>query len=80
MAFDGRTALSIIEKIGNTNGERQYYLTDAVAIVRDLSMEAVVIETSEDEVRGIDAERGSRKPSRSCRRGCARLRSMRASP
>ena len=45
MAFDGRRALSIIDKIGNANSKREYYLTDAVGIVRDLGWEAVVIET-----------------------------------
>src|SRR5216684_1131873 len=56
MAFDGRKALEIIEKIGNANRKREYYLSDAVAVVRDLGLEAVVIETSEDEVRGINTK------------------------
>jgi bifunctional UDP-N-acetylglucosamine pyrophosphorylase / glucosamine-1-phosphate N-acetyltransferase len=56
MAFDGRRALEIIEKIGNANSKGEYYLTDAVAIVRDLGLEAIVIETSEDEVRGINTK------------------------
>jgi bifunctional UDP-N-acetylglucosamine pyrophosphorylase/glucosamine-1-phosphate N-acetyltransferase len=56
MAFDGRKALGIIEKIGNANSKGEYYLTDAVGIVRDLGLEAVVIETSEDEVRGINTK------------------------
>ena len=56
MAFDGRRALSIIEKIGNANSKAEYYLTDAVTIVRDLGLEAVVIETGEDEVRGINTK------------------------
>jgi bifunctional UDP-N-acetylglucosamine pyrophosphorylase / glucosamine-1-phosphate N-acetyltransferase len=56
MAFDGRKALDIIEKIGNANSKREYYLSDAVAIVRELGLEAVVIETSEDEVRGINTK------------------------
>src|ERR1700733_9278827 len=56
MAFDGHKALSILEKIGNANSKGEYYLTDAVAIVRDLGLEAVVIETSEDEVRGINTK------------------------
>jgi bifunctional UDP-N-acetylglucosamine pyrophosphorylase/glucosamine-1-phosphate N-acetyltransferase len=56
MAFDGRKALSIIEKIGNENRKGEYYLTDAVAIIRDLGMEAVVIETGEEEVRGINTK------------------------
>jgi len=50
MAFDGR------DKIGNGNSKGEYYLTDAVSIVRDLGLEAVVIETSEDEVRGINTK------------------------
>src|SRR3982075_1200335 len=56
MAFDGRKALEIIDKIGNANNKGEYYLTDAVAIVRQLGLEAVVIETSEDEVRGINTK------------------------
>ncbi len=54
MAFDGSLALEIIEKIGNANSKSEYYLVDAVAIVRQMGLEAVVIETSEDEVRGIN--------------------------
>jgi bifunctional UDP-N-acetylglucosamine pyrophosphorylase/glucosamine-1-phosphate N-acetyltransferase len=56
MAFDGRKALEIIENIGSANSKGEYYLTDAVGIVRDLGLEAVVIETSEDEVRGINSK------------------------
>ncbi len=56
MAFDGRRALKVLEKIGNANRKGEYYLTDAVAVVRDLGLEAVVIETSEDEVRGINTK------------------------
>jgi bifunctional UDP-N-acetylglucosamine pyrophosphorylase/glucosamine-1-phosphate N-acetyltransferase len=56
MAFDGGRALQIIEKIGCANRKGEYYLTDAVSIVRELGLEAVVIETSEDEVRGINTK------------------------
>jgi bifunctional UDP-N-acetylglucosamine pyrophosphorylase/glucosamine-1-phosphate N-acetyltransferase len=56
MAFDGRRALEIIDRIGNANSKREYYLVDAVAIIRKLGLEAVVIETSEDEVRGINTK------------------------
>jgi bifunctional UDP-N-acetylglucosamine pyrophosphorylase/glucosamine-1-phosphate N-acetyltransferase len=56
MAFDGRRALEVIEKIGNANSKGEYYLGDAVAIVRDLGLEAVVVEASEDEVRGINTK------------------------
>jgi bifunctional UDP-N-acetylglucosamine pyrophosphorylase/glucosamine-1-phosphate N-acetyltransferase len=56
MAFDGRKALEVIEKIANGNAKGEYYLTDAVAIVRQQGLEAVVIETGEDEVRGINTK------------------------
>src|SRR3954464_1388871 len=56
MAFDGSRALEIIGKIGNANSKSEYYLVDAVTIVRQSGLEAVVIETSEDEVRGINTK------------------------
>ena len=56
MAFRGDKALAILDRIDNDNSKGEYYLTDAVAIVNDMGMEAVVIETSEDEVRGINTK------------------------
>jgi bifunctional UDP-N-acetylglucosamine pyrophosphorylase/glucosamine-1-phosphate N-acetyltransferase len=56
MAFAGKTALKILDKIGNGNSKGEYYLTDAVAIVRELGLRAAVIETDEDEVRGINTK------------------------
>jgi bifunctional UDP-N-acetylglucosamine pyrophosphorylase/glucosamine-1-phosphate N-acetyltransferase len=56
MAFDGRRALQILDRIGKANSKGEYYLVDAVAISRDMGWEAVVIETSEDEVRGINTK------------------------
>jgi bifunctional UDP-N-acetylglucosamine pyrophosphorylase / glucosamine-1-phosphate N-acetyltransferase len=54
MAFDGSKALAILDKIGNANSKDEYYLVDAVGIATNMGLEAVVIETSEDEVRGIN--------------------------
>ena len=56
MAMDGKTALQILDRIGNGNSKNEYYLTDAVAIVGELGRRAVAIETSEDEVRGINTK------------------------
>src|SRR3954471_13699885 len=56
MAIDGRRALAILDKIGNANSKSEYYLTDAVGIVSEQGWDAVVIETSEDEVRGINTK------------------------
>ncbi|CAN5525154.1 bifunctional UDP-N-acetylglucosamine diphosphorylase/glucosamine-1-phosphate N-acetyltransferase GlmU [soil metagenome] len=56
MAFDGATALKIIDRIGNANSKGEFYLTDAVEVVRSLGLKATVIETGEDEVRGINTK------------------------
>ncbi len=51
-----QSALAILERIGNTNAKGEYYLTDAVAIARDMGLKAVAIETGEDDVRGINTK------------------------
>ena len=55
-ALSGKHALAILEKIGNRNAKREYYLTDAVAIARAMGLEAVAVETEEDDVRGINTK------------------------
>jgi bifunctional UDP-N-acetylglucosamine pyrophosphorylase/glucosamine-1-phosphate N-acetyltransferase len=54
MALAGPTALTILERIGNDNSKGEYYLTDAIAIAHSMGRKAVVIETEEDDVRGIN--------------------------
>src|SRR4051812_17956703 len=56
MAFAGEAALDVLDKIGNANSKGEYYLTDAVEIVRGMGLQATVIETDEDEVRGINTK------------------------
>jgi bifunctional UDP-N-acetylglucosamine pyrophosphorylase / glucosamine-1-phosphate N-acetyltransferase len=56
MALSGDKALAILERIGKENAKGEYYLTDAVAISRDMGLKAVAIETSEDDVRGINTK------------------------
>jgi bifunctional UDP-N-acetylglucosamine pyrophosphorylase/glucosamine-1-phosphate N-acetyltransferase len=56
MAFAGASAPAILERIGNRNSKGEYYLTDAVAIARDMGLKAAVIETEEDDVRGINTK------------------------
>jgi bifunctional UDP-N-acetylglucosamine pyrophosphorylase/glucosamine-1-phosphate N-acetyltransferase len=56
MALDGGKALAILEKIGNANAKGEYYLTDAVAIARDMGLKAVAIDAEEDDVRGINTK------------------------
>jgi bifunctional UDP-N-acetylglucosamine pyrophosphorylase/glucosamine-1-phosphate N-acetyltransferase len=54
MAFAGATALAILERIGNDNRKGEFYLTDAIAVARAMGHRAAVIETEEDDVRGIN--------------------------
>jgi bifunctional UDP-N-acetylglucosamine pyrophosphorylase / glucosamine-1-phosphate N-acetyltransferase len=56
MAFAGKSALAILDEIGNANSKSEYYLVDAVGIALGKGLEAVVIETSEDEVRGVNTK------------------------
>jgi bifunctional UDP-N-acetylglucosamine pyrophosphorylase/glucosamine-1-phosphate N-acetyltransferase len=56
MALAGDRALAILGRIGNKNAKGEYYLTDAVAIAHDLGLKATAIETSEDDVRGINTK------------------------
>jgi bifunctional UDP-N-acetylglucosamine pyrophosphorylase/glucosamine-1-phosphate N-acetyltransferase len=56
MALAGKHALDILERIGDDNAKREFYLTDAVAIARALGLKAAAIEVEEDEVRGINTK------------------------
>ncbi len=56
MAIAGQHALAILKRIGNTNAKGEFYLTDAVAIAREMGLKAVAIETLEDDVRGINTK------------------------
>jgi bifunctional UDP-N-acetylglucosamine pyrophosphorylase/glucosamine-1-phosphate N-acetyltransferase len=56
MALAGKDALAILERIGDDNSKREFYLTDAVALARTMGLKAVTIEVEEDEVRGINTK------------------------
>ena len=56
MALAGEHALAILDRIDNRNAKSEYYLTDAVAIARDMGLKALAIETSEDDVRGVNTK------------------------
>ena len=55
MAFRADTALTILDRIGDANAKREFYLTDAVAIAVEMGLTAAAIETEEDEVRGVNS-------------------------
>lgn len=56
MALDGKVALAILDKIGDCNAKGEYYLTDAVTVARGMNLKTVALETSEDDVRGINTK------------------------
>jgi bifunctional UDP-N-acetylglucosamine pyrophosphorylase/glucosamine-1-phosphate N-acetyltransferase len=56
MALAGAHALALLEAIGNANAKSEYYLTDAVALARAKGLRTAVIETEEDDVRGINTK------------------------
>jgi bifunctional UDP-N-acetylglucosamine pyrophosphorylase/glucosamine-1-phosphate N-acetyltransferase len=56
MAMQGQLALNLLRRIGNGNAKGEYYLTDAVEIAKALELQASVVVTTEDEVRGINTK------------------------
>jgi len=56
MAFAGKSALAILERIGDHNRKGEFYLTDAVEIARTMTLRAVAVEVEEDDVRGINTK------------------------
>lgn len=54
MALRGEVALEILGRIDDANAKREFYLTDAVTIADQMALEAVALETTEDEVHGIN--------------------------
>jgi bifunctional UDP-N-acetylglucosamine pyrophosphorylase/glucosamine-1-phosphate N-acetyltransferase len=57
MALDGKSALNILQRIGNRNRKSEFYLTDAVEIARGMKTAVVAVEVEEDEVRGINSKK-----------------------
>ena len=56
MALRGEVALDILGRIGDRNVKHEFYLTDAIAIADGMALEAVALETREDEVRGVNTK------------------------
>ncbi len=57
MALAGKTALAILQRIGNQNRKGEFYLTDAVEIARGMKLRATAIEVEEDQMRGINTKK-----------------------
>ncbi len=50
MGFDGKYLFEILERIGNDNAAKEYYLTDAVKIAQEMGIKATAIEGDAKEV------------------------------
>lgn len=54
MALDGQIALDLLQAIGCDNAQREYYLTDVVAMARARGRACVVVTVEESEVQGVN--------------------------
>ena len=54
MALDGSGALALLEAIGNANSQKEYYLTDIIAIARSRGLKVAAAIAAEDEVLGVN--------------------------
>ncbi len=54
MALDGSRALALLEAIGNANSQKEYYLTDVIAIAKSQGFEVAAAIAPEDEVSGVN--------------------------
>jgi bifunctional UDP-N-acetylglucosamine pyrophosphorylase/glucosamine-1-phosphate N-acetyltransferase len=54
MAINGRKALDLLDRIGNSNAKGEYYLTDLVEIARSLGGRAVAVDAPEVEMTGCN--------------------------
>jgi bifunctional UDP-N-acetylglucosamine pyrophosphorylase/glucosamine-1-phosphate N-acetyltransferase len=57
MAFRLEQPLAVLDKIGNANAKGEFYLTDAIALVREAGGRAGVVVCEGDEVLGVNARR-----------------------
>ncbi|MBT3069576.1 bifunctional UDP-N-acetylglucosamine diphosphorylase/glucosamine-1-phosphate N-acetyltransferase GlmU [Rhodomicrobium sp. Az07] len=54
LAFRGDLILSLLDRIGNDNAQREFYLTDAVEVARAQGLRVACEIIDEDEVRGVN--------------------------
>ncbi|MCB5177400.1 MULTISPECIES: bifunctional UDP-N-acetylglucosamine diphosphorylase/glucosamine-1-phosphate N-acetyltransferase GlmU [Microvirga] len=54
MAIRGDVALTLLERVGNSNAKGEYYLTDIVAIARELGHATAAVVVAEEEVHGVN--------------------------
>ena len=55
MAIRGAVAWKLLAKVGNANAKGEYYLTDVVALAKELGYFAMAVEGDADEVLGVNS-------------------------
>jgi len=55
MAIDGARLFELIDRVGNENAKGEYYLTDIIAVARDMGLGCGYIEAAEPELLGINS-------------------------
>lgn len=56
MTFDGRHLFEILNKISNENAAKEYYLTDAVKIAREMGLKCTAFEGKPEEVASANTQ------------------------
>ncbi|HEY5226407.1 MAG TPA: bifunctional UDP-N-acetylglucosamine diphosphorylase/glucosamine-1-phosphate N-acetyltransferase GlmU [Methylovirgula sp.] len=54
MALAGNSALALLESIGTSNAQKEYYLTDAVALAHARGLGAAALAVAEEDVLGVN--------------------------
>ncbi len=55
MALDGRRLFGLVDRLSNDNSKGEFYLTDTVAIARELGYACAVVEGHAEEVLGVNS-------------------------
>jgi len=56
MAISGQQLWPLLERVGNDNAKREYYLTDVVALARQAGRRVACVEASVEEVLGVNSQ------------------------
>lgn len=54
MAFDGKQALSILESVSNQNAQKEFYLTDCIALAAERGLSVTYALADQQEVMGVN--------------------------
>ena len=76
MRLSARHAFPLVDRIGNDNAKREYYLTDIVALARGEALSCRVVELPADEVLGVNTRAELAQAAHARRVGIRRQRPL----